>query len=77
VTIHRDVDLYVTLLNTGQTVTHELSSGRSAWVQVARGSITLNGERLKAGDGVAIEKLGVLRLDGTDNAEALVFDMVM
>jgi quercetin 2,3-dioxygenase len=77
VTIHRDVNLYATLLNTGQTMTHELSAGRSAWVQVARGSITLNGERLKAGDGVAIEKLSAVRLEGMDDAEALLFDMVM
>src|SRR3954470_15502075 len=45
VIIHRDVDLYASLLSAGEIVTHELSAGRGAWVQVARGSVTLNGER--------------------------------
>src|SRR5262245_21415800 len=34
-TIHRDVDLYATLLSSGQMVTHELSAGRVAWIQIA------------------------------------------
>jgi quercetin 2,3-dioxygenase len=75
VIIHRDVDLYASLLSAGETVTHELSAGRGAWVQVARGSVTLNGERLREGDGVAIETPGVLRLEGADDAEVLLFDM--
>jgi redox-sensitive bicupin YhaK (pirin superfamily) len=46
-------------------------------VQVARGTATLNGEQLRPGDGVAIEKAGALELVGTsDDAELLLFDMV-
>jgi redox-sensitive bicupin YhaK (pirin superfamily) len=77
VTIHRDVDLYATLLSAGQAVTHELRAGRGAWVQVARGSITLNGERLKEGDGVSVSSPATLRLDGVEDAEALLFDMAI
>lgn len=75
VTIHRDVDLYATVLTSGETVTHALSAGRGAWIQVARGAVTLNGEALKAGDGAAVATQGVLRLEGIDDAEVLVFDM--
>src|SRR5579872_3417125 len=46
VTIHRDVDLYATLLPAGDAVRHELPAGRGAWIQVARGTINLNDERL-------------------------------
>jgi redox-sensitive bicupin YhaK (pirin superfamily) len=77
VTIHRDVDLYATLLSAGETVTHQLSAGRGAWVQVARGSLILNGERLAEGDGVAVSTPGALRLEGVDDAEALLFDMAV
>jgi redox-sensitive bicupin YhaK (pirin superfamily) len=75
VTIHRDVDFYATVLGDGDAVTHELKSGRAAWVQVARGTATLNGEQLRPGDGVAIEAPGKLELAGTSDAEVLVFDM--
>jgi len=75
VTIHRDVDLYATLLSAGQAVTHQLPAGRVAWVQVARGAVTLNGEPLAEGDGVAVKAPGTLRLEGLDDAEAILFDM--
>jgi redox-sensitive bicupin YhaK (pirin superfamily) len=75
VTIHRDVDLYATALTSGETVTHALSTGRGAWIQVARGAVTLNGETLKAGDGAAVATHGALRLEGIHDAEVLVFDM--
>ncbi len=75
VTIHRDVDLYATLLGDGDRVSHVVNPGRIAWVQVARGTVTLNGEQLYPGDGVAIENAGKLELVGTSDAEVLLFDM--
>jgi hypothetical protein len=77
VTIHRDVDFYATLLGNGHRVTHELKTGRGAWVHVARGSVRLNGTALSAGDGVAIEAAGTLTLDGANDAEVLLFDMAL
>ena len=77
VTIHRDVDLYVTLLTRGQSVRHVLRTGRGAWVQVARGSVSLNGERLDSGDGVSIDQPGDIGLEASNAAEVLLFDMAM
>jgi redox-sensitive bicupin YhaK (pirin superfamily) len=76
VTIHQDVDLYSTLPGEGKTVTHSLNTGRVGWVQVARGSVTLNGQQLYPGDGVAIESAGPVEITGTSaDAEVLLFDM--
>jgi len=75
VTIHRDVDLYATVLGDGEKVSHDVKTGRIAWVQVARGTATLNGEHLYPGDGVAIEEAGKIELGGTSEAEILLFDM--
>jgi hypothetical protein len=76
VTIHQDVDLYATLLDDGGSVSHALKAGRSAWVQVAQGTATLNGAQLYPGDGVAVEEPGDLTLVGTsEDAEILLFDM--
>jgi redox-sensitive bicupin YhaK (pirin superfamily) len=76
VTIHSDVDLYATLPGEGGTVTHKLAAGRIGWVQVARGTATLNGEELRPGDGVALDAGTEIVLTGTsDDAEVLVFDM--
>jgi redox-sensitive bicupin YhaK (pirin superfamily) len=76
ITIHQDVDLYATLLGPGEAVSHDLAAGRGAWVQVVRGSLSLDGETLSAGDGASIVKPGQLRLAGGDQGgEALLFDL--
>lgn len=75
VVVHQDVDLYATLLAKGDVITHDIAPGRGGWVQVARGSVELNGERLGEGDGVAITTSGTLRLEGNADAEVLLFDM--
>lgn len=77
ITIHQDVDLYAARLASGNSVSHALSRGRGAWVQVTAGSVLLDGERLQAGDGAAIEQAGTLRLEGVEDAEVLLFDMKM
>jgi redox-sensitive bicupin YhaK (pirin superfamily) len=77
VVIHRDVDLYATLLGPSHSVSHDLGAGRVAWVHVARGRVRLNGTTLSAGDGAAIEAAGTLTLDGAADAEVLVFDMAI
>jgi redox-sensitive bicupin YhaK (pirin superfamily) len=77
VTIHQDVNLYAALLRDGETIDHSLADGRVGWLQVARGSLYLNGRLLSAGDGVAISQEPVLTLQGNaHHTEILLFDMV-
>lgn len=75
VTIHQDVDLYATILKAGEVVTHAIAPGRGGWVQVARGSITLNGQALTEGDGAAVTSSGNITIEGVTDAEVLVFDL--
>jgi redox-sensitive bicupin YhaK (pirin superfamily) len=75
VKINQDARLYVTLLKSGEEVTHEFSTGRHGWLQVARGSVELNGKKLVQGDGAAISDEKKLSLKGTTDAEVLLFDL--
>jgi redox-sensitive bicupin YhaK (pirin superfamily) len=75
VAIHQDVELYAGLLDAGESATHRLRPGRHAWVQVARGAVTLNGRPLQEGDGAAVSNEEVLELTGRDAAEVLLFDL--
>ncbi|GAC1437570.1 MAG: pirin family protein [Terriglobales bacterium] len=75
VTIHQDAKLYVSLLASGEQVTHGLSNGRSAWLQVAKGAVELNGNALSRGDGAAISDEQKLTIKGTEDAEVLLFDL--
>jgi len=75
VTLHRDLDLYASLLEPGERVTHALAQQRGAWLQVARGRITLNDRTLDAGDGAAISSAGTIIIEGAQkDTEVLLFD---
>ena len=75
VTIHQDARVYATVLDAGQQVVHRLAPGRHAWLHVARGALTLNGQRLSQGDGAAISDEASLVVVGETGAEALLFDL--
>ena len=75
VKIRQDNDLYATVLGAGETVKHELKPERHAYVQVARGSVTLNGKPLGEGDGAAISDEETVELTGAKDAEVLLFDL--
>ena len=77
VKIHQDAKLLSTILEEGKSVSYELKPGRGAWVQVARGSVNVNGRTLTAGDGAAISDEPQLKITGTGEkkAEALLFDL--
>jgi len=75
VTVHQDMCLYAVRLNGGQRVSHDLAQGRRAYVQLVRGSVQLNGQRLAAGDGARISREPELRFSAGDGAEVLVFDL--
>lgn len=75
VKIRQDNELYATVLAPGEVVKHELRPDRHAYVQVARGSVALNGEKLETGDGAAISGEQALELRGVDKAEILLFDL--
>ncbi len=75
--LHADARVYATVLGPGEIVRHALTPGRHAWVQVARGELTVNGQRLAAGDGAAVagDREIAVAGSGATPAEALVFDL--
>ena len=75
VKIHQDNELYATVLDKGESVKHELKPDRHAYVQVARGSVKLNGKELAEGDGAAISAEKSLELTGAKDAEIFLFDL--
>ncbi|MBI1814807.1 MAG: pirin family protein [Deltaproteobacteria bacterium] len=75
VTVHQDVAILAARLDVRQAVTYSVALKRHAWVQVARGTATLNDHRLAAGDGAAASDERSLRVGATQDAEVLLFDL--
>lgn len=74
-TIHQDARLFASLLNKGKRVEYDLKPGRHAWIQVAKGELTLNGKGLKTGDGAAISDEARLTIEAGSPTEFLLFDL--
>jgi redox-sensitive bicupin YhaK (pirin superfamily) len=75
VRIQQDARIYASVLKDGDSVVHAFEAGRVGWVHVARGTLSLNGVSLKAGDGVAISDERSVELSASDEAEVLLFDL--
>lgn len=76
VKINQDVALYASILDEGESVTHELADGRHGWLQVIKGKVELNGVELEASDGAAITEETKLEIRSVaDGTEFLLFDL--
>ena len=73
--IHQDAKLFAGLLEAGTRIDHPIPAGRHAWIQVARGRVTVNGVTLAEGDGAAVSEETGLAIEATADAELLVFDL--
>jgi quercetin 2,3-dioxygenase len=75
VVIHQDINLYVANLSSEDRIPLEVKIDRFSWIQVARGTLLLNGESLHEGDGIQIDSPESLELTTPSNTEILVFDL--
>jgi redox-sensitive bicupin YhaK (pirin superfamily) len=75
VRIEHDGFVYASLLDGGDELNHILAPGRKAYVQVARGALSVNGKKVNAGDGVMLEDEHEARLSDAKHAEVLLFDL--
>ncbi len=74
VTIHQDVLLWATRA-VQETLAYPLPRGRRAWLQVARGTVKINGRSLGEGDGAALSGPATISVSGAPEGEVLLFDL--
>jgi redox-sensitive bicupin YhaK (pirin superfamily) len=75
VSLRQDASIFATILDGDERVDHALQDGRQAYVQVARGSVIVNGCALDAGDAVHVSGEAAVSLSGAKDAEVLLFDL--
>jgi hypothetical protein len=73
--IHQDALIYSALLDPGQHVVRELSQGRSAWLHLVQGEVTLGDIVLTTGDGAGITAERVVSLTASEESEILLVDL--
>lgn len=72
---HAPADVYAGMMDSDQSADFKVRDGRRAWVQVARGALSVNGQALMQGDGLAVTEPGLLTLSDGQDAEVLLFDL--
>ncbi|MBA2482421.1 MAG: pirin family protein [Planctomycetes bacterium] len=73
--IHQDADVYAAILQADTVVTHPLKPGRHAWLQLATGTLDVDGTALAPGDGAAIDNHALVTMRSSTGAEFLLFDL--
>lgn len=74
-TIHQDAAILLGTLEKEAHVSYPLSEDRHGWLQVLRGSVTLNGQRLNSSDGAAVSAERQLDIEAIEAAEVMLFDL--
>jgi redox-sensitive bicupin YhaK (pirin superfamily) len=75
VLIHQQARVYAGLLDGTEHAEFRVAPGRRAWLQMARGALSVDGVRLSAGDGARTTGPAQLTLRSGTDAEVLVFDL--
>lgn len=75
VAINQDARVYAAVMDAGESIVHPFDAARHAWVQVARGAISLNENRLDQGDGAGISEETQIQMAALEPAEVLLFDL--
>jgi redox-sensitive bicupin YhaK (pirin superfamily) len=75
VTLHADASISAALVDGDEAIERALDPARKAYVQIVRGRVDVNGQRLEAGDAAALSGEKALAISGGEKAEVLVFDL--
>jgi len=72
--VQQDALVYAANLDGDEQIEYDPKPGRKLWLQMAAGSLTLNGEVLNEGDGAALDARTII-LEAGQNADFLLFDL--
>ena len=73
--IHQDAIMLSGLFDGGERSEWPIAAGRLGYVHVARGDVTVNGNRLSAGDALLFQDEPLVKIADGNRAEVLVFDL--
>lgn len=75
VRLMQDAEIWAAKLAPDEEIVHRVEPGRRAWVQVAKGDVTVGPHRLGAGDALGITDEAAIAVRSHAPSEILLFDM--
>jgi redox-sensitive bicupin YhaK (pirin superfamily) len=73
--VRQDAKIYVSHLDKDKSLGYTTAVHRGLWIQLVKGELNVNGQTMKDGDGLAIEKVTDIELLAQNNSEFLLFDL--
>lgn len=71
--INQDAFIYTGTLKSGAQIEHALK--HQAYILVSKGSVEIDGELIKAGDGLEVDERSVIQLQAIEDVELLLLDV--
>jgi redox-sensitive bicupin YhaK (pirin superfamily) len=75
ITLHQDARVFTGRLEAGEQQLHRLAPGRHVWLHVIEGEVEAAGEKLGAGDAVAISDVSEVAIRASQESRVLLFDL--
>jgi quercetin 2,3-dioxygenase len=75
VKINQDAQMYVCNTKVKGEKTHTTTAERYLWVQVVKGTVSVDGHSLGGGDAAALKDVSSVKLSWTENSEFILFDL--
>ncbi len=75
VVVHQDIHMYAGLFDGAESASLAIAKGRLVYVHVVRGSLSVNGHALKAGDAAKLIDESEITLNQGSAAEVIVFEL--
>ena len=73
--IQQDLAMFASVLEDGQSIAHELPEGRGAWLQIVRGTVSVDGVELAEGDGASFNGAHTINIKSLGDSELILFDI--
>jgi redox-sensitive bicupin YhaK (pirin superfamily) len=77
VLVHQDAHVFISRLNPGVSVTHELGAGRGAYLYVIEGDVTVDGERMETGAAAQMRDEPSIAIEAAVTSELILVDVAL
>ncbi len=77
VLVHQDAHVFISRLNPGVSVTHELGAVRGAYLYVIEGGVKVVGERMETGDAAQIRDEPSIAIEAAATSELILVDVAL
>jgi redox-sensitive bicupin YhaK (pirin superfamily) len=77
VLVHQDAHVFISRLNPGVSVSHELGAGRGAYLYVIEGDVKVDGERMETGAAAQIRDEPSIAIEAAAASELILVDVAL